>query len=316
MIIVTGGAGFIGSNIVKGLNARGRTDIIVVDDLTLGRKFVNLVDANFVDYIDYQDFLELIRDNGFQHEKIDVIFHQGACSDTMEWDGRFMMRNNFEYSKELMLFCQSASIPFIYASSAAVYGGGQVFEEERQYEKPLNVYGFSKFQFDQCVRFYERDFVSQVVGLRYFNVYGPGEAHKGKMASVAFHHYNQIRETGVVKLFGEYDGYGPGEQTRDFVYIDDIVNINLFFFDHPEISGIFNAGTGRSEPFNAIATAVINWFKRGEIEYIPFPDSLKGSYQSFTQADIRKLRMVGYNEPFKTVAEGVAAYLEILGKSS
>jgi ADP-L-glycero-D-manno-heptose 6-epimerase len=316
MIIVTGGAGFIGSNIVKGLNARGRTDIIVVDDLTLGRKFVNLVDANFVDYIDYQDFLELIRDNGFQHEKIDVIFHQGACSDTMEWDGRFMMRNNFEYSKELMLFCQSASIPFIYASSAAVYGGGQVFEEERQYEKPLNVYGFSKFQFDQCVRFYERDFVSQVVGLRYFNVYGPGEAHKGKMASVAFHHYNQIRETGVVKLFGEYDGYGPGEQTRDFVYIDDIVNINLFFFDHPEISGIFNAGTGRSEPFNAIATAVIKWFKRGEIEYIPFPDSLKGSYQSFTQADIRKLRMVGYNEPFKTVAEGVAAYLEILGKSS
>lgn len=312
MIIVTGGAGFIGSNIVKGLNGRGRTDILVVDDLTQGKKFKNLVDCDYVEYLDKADFLELVQDGGLEEENIEAIFHEGACSDTMEWDGKFMMKNNFEYTKALLLFAQSEEIPFIYASSAAVYGGGSVFSEDRQYEKPLNVYGYSKFQFDQYVRHFEKEFTSQVVGLRYFNVYGPRESHKGNMASVAFHHANQIRETGVVKLFGEYDGYGPGEQSRDFVYVEDIVKINLFFLDHPDISGIFNAGTGRSQPFNDIAKSVIKWYGRGEIEYIPFPDSLKGHYQSFTQADISRLKMAGYNEPFKTVEEGVALYLDWL----
>ncbi len=312
MIIVTGGAGFIGSNLVKALNARGRTDILVVDDLTEGKKFVNLVDCDYVEYLDKADFLELIRTNGFEEESVEAVLHQGACSDTTEWDGQYMMRNNFEYSKELLLFCQANDIPLIYASSAAVYGGGQVFVEERQYEKPLNVYGYSKFQFDQYVRYHEKDLKSQVVGLRYFNVYGPGEAHKGKMASVAFHHYNQIRETGIVKLFGEYDGYGPGEQSRDFVYVGDVVNVILFFLDHSNISGIFNLGTGRSEPFNHVAKAVIDWFGKGKIDYIPFPDHLKGHYQSFTEADISRLRQVGYKAPFKTVAEGVRAYLEAL----
>ena len=259
MIIVTGGAGFIGSNMVRTLNARGRTDIVVVDDLTDGKKFINLVDCDYIEYLDKSDFLELIRNRGFEDEPIEAILHQGACSDTTEWDGQFMMRNNFEYSKEMLLFCQNNDIPLIYASSAAVYGGGQVFVEERQNERPLNVYGYSKFQFDQYVRYHEKDLKSQVVGLRYFNVYGPGEGHKGKMASVAFHHYNQIRETGVVKLFGEYDGYGPGEQSRDFVYVGDVVDVALFFLDHPNISGIFNLGTGRSEPFNNVANAVIKW---------------------------------------------------------
>ncbi len=315
MIIVTGGAGFIGSNIVKGLNNRGRRDIIIVDDLTDGKKFINLVDCDYVEYLDKKDFLDSIINGEFDREAIDVIFHEGACSDTMEWDGRFMMENNFEYSKVLFQFCQSREIPLIYASSAAVYGGGTIFREEREFESPLNVYGYSKFQFDQYVRFFEEKLTSQVVGLRYFNVYGPRESHKGKMASVAFHHYNQIRETNVVKLFDGYDGYGPGEQSRDFVYVGDIVDINLFFMDHPEISGIFNAGTGRSQPFNDIAHTVIKWMGKGKIEYIPFPDSLKGAYQSFTQADISRLRQAGFKQEFKTVQEGVKLYLDWLAKN-
>ena len=312
MIIVTGGAGFIGSNIVKGLNERGRRDIIVVDDLTDGHKFANLVDCDYVEYLDKQAFLDSILDGEFDRENIEVIFHQGACSDTMEWDGKFMMKNNFEYSTVLFQFCQSREIPLIYASSAAVYGGGETFREEREFESPLNVYGYSKFQFDQYVRFFEEKLTSQVVGLRYFNVYGPRESHKGKMASVAFHHYNQIREHGVVKLFGEYAGYNAGEQSRDFIYVGDVVAINLFFFDHPEISGIFNAGTGRSQPFNDIANSVIKWFGKGKVEYVPFPDSLKGAYQSFTQADISRLRRAGFKQELKTVEEGVKLYLDWL----
>lgn len=316
MIIVTGGAGFIGSNIVKGLNERGRRDIIVVDDLTAGRKFVNLVDCDYVEYLDKQDFINSILEGEFDRESIEVVFHDGACSDTMEWNGQFMMKNNFDYSKILFQFCQAHEIPLIYASSAAVYGGGTTFSEEREYEAPLNVYGYSKFQFDQYVRFFEEKLTSQVVGLRYFNVYGPRETHKGKMASVAFHHYNQIRETGVVKLFEGHDGYGPGEQSRDFIYVGDIVAINLFFMDHPDISGIFNAGTGRSQPFNDIANTVIRHFGKGEIEYIPFPDSLKGVYQSFTEADISRLRQAGFNQAFKTVEEGTSLYLEWLDRQS
>ena len=226
-----------------------------------------------------------------------------------------MMENNFEYSKLLFQFCQSNEIPLIYASSAAVYGGGSIFREEREFEAPLNVYGYSKFQFDQYVRFFEEKLTSQVVGLRYFNVYGPRESHKGKMASVAFHHYNQIRETGVVKLFDGYDGYGAGEQSRDFIYVGDIVDINLFFMDHPEVSGIFNAGTGRSQPFNDIAHSVIKFFDKGKIEYVPFPDSLKCHYQSFTQADISRLRQAGFKQEFKTVQEGTALYMEWLAQN-
>lgn len=310
MIIVTGGAGFIGSNIVKALNGRGRKDIIVVDDLTDGKKFINLVDCDYLEYLDKDAFLALIEEDGFAGEEIEVIFHEGACSDTTEWNGKFMMENNFEYSKVLFQFCQTNEIPFIYASSAAVYGGGNVFKEARQFESPLNVYGYSKFQFDQYVRAFE--LTSQVVGLRYFNVYGPREQHKGKMASVAFHNYHQIRKDGVVQLFEGYDGYAAGEQSRDFIYVDDVVKINLFFMDHPEISGIFNAGTGRAQPFNDIANTIIKFFGKGKIEYIPFPLELKGRYQSFTQADVSRLRAAGYDQPFKTVQEGVTEYLKWL----
>lgn len=310
MIIVTGGAGFIGSNLVKTLNERGRRDIIVVDELTDGKKFVNLVDCDYIEYLDKDNFLALIQNNAFENEDIEVIFHQGACSDTTEWNGRFMMENNFEYSKILFQFCQTYNIPFIYASSAAVYGGGQTFKEEREFEAPLNVYGYSKFQFDQYVRAFQ--LTSQVVGLRYFNVYGPREQHKGKMASVAFHNFNQIRTEGEVKLFDAYDGYKAGEQSRDFIYVGDVVNVNLFFMEHPDVSGVFNVGTGRAQPFNDIAKTVIEWHGKGEIKYIPFPEELKGRYQSFTQADISCLRAAGYDAPFKTVQEGVREYLQWL----
>ena len=307
MIIVTGGAGFIGSNIVKALNARGETNILVVDDLTDGIKFKNLVGLQIRDYWDKDTFLQAILNNRFDHA-VRAIFHEGACSTTTEWNGKFMMENNYEYSKQLLHFAIERCIPFLYASSAAVYGGNQVFKEELAYEAPLNVYGYSKWQFDQYVRHLLPKIKSQVVGLRYFNVYGPHEEHKGSMASVALHHFNQIQGSGQVKLFAGCDGYSDGEQRRDFIYIDDVVNVNLWLWERPEISGIFNCGTGASEPFNHIAQAIIKAHGSGELMYVPFPDHLKGHYQSFTEANISALREVGYTQAFKTVAEGTALY--------
>ena len=309
MIIVTGGAGFIGSNIVKTLNQQGRTDIIVVDDLTDGKKFHNIADCDIADYWDKDDFLNRVQMNTGLPANIEVIFHEGACSSTTEWDGKFMMQNNYEFSKTLLHFCLQHSIVFIYASSAATYGGGKQFTESREYESPLNVYGYSKWQFDQYVRSLKLDNQSQVVGLRYFNVYGPREQHKGSMASVAFHLHNQLLKGENPKLFSGCDGYGDGGQLRDFIYINDIVAVNLWLFAHPEVKGIFNVGTGKAQSFRDVANAVIDFHKKGEIEYISFPDHLKGSYQSFTEADMRKLRTAGYDAPFKTVQEGVALYL-------
>ncbi|QFT83356.1 ADP-L-glycero-D-manno-heptose-6-epimerase [Halomonas sp. THAF12] len=316
MIVVTGGAGFIGSNLVKALNERGRNDVLVVDDLSDGTKFVNLADCTLGDYLDKDDFLARVKAalNGETSHlpPIEAIFHEGACSDTTEWDGRFMLENNFEYSKELLHFCQLKGIPFIYASSAATYGGSEVFREEPEHEKPLNVYGYSKLLFDQYVRARHDEFESQVVGFRYFNVYGPREQHKGKMASVAYHHHTQISGGQDLKLFGAWDGYEAGMQSRDFIYVGDVVDVNLWFLDHPEASGIFNLGTGRAEPFKAIGEAVVDYYGKGKIEYIDFPDELKGRYQSYTRADITRLREAGYDREFHTVAEGVKAYLEWL----
>jgi ADP-L-glycero-D-manno-heptose 6-epimerase len=318
MIIVTGGAGFIGSNIVQGLNAKGIEDILVVDDLTDGTKFKNLVDGCISDYMDKDDFLDSILGGDFDDVKIEAIFHQGACSSTTEWDGQFMMENNYEYSKTLFHFCQAHKIPFIYASSASVYGGGSVFKEDLANEAPLNVYGYSKFLFDQYVRKQEllnhQEVRSQVVGLRYFNVYGPREQHKGSMASVAFHLNNQLLEKGEIKLFAGCDGYGDGEQVRDFVYVGDVVEVNLWFLDNPSVSGIFNCGTGRSQPFNDIAKGVLDYHQKGNLSYIPFPDHLIGHYQSFTEADLTALRTAGCNHTFKSVDEGVACYMEWLNR--
>lgn len=314
MFIVTGGAGFIGSNLVLGLNGRGCDDILVVDNLKNGVKFKNLVDCRIADYIDKDAFLIKLQQGDYKPGEIQAVFHQGACSTTTEWDGRYMMENNYEYTKILFHYCQQFEIPLIYASSAAVYGADNHFKEVLQFESPLNVYGYSKFQFDQYLRGFLSGLQSQVVGLRYFNVYGPREAHKGSMASVAFHLNNQIKESEKLRLFEGCDGYGNGEQRRDFVYVGDIVDINLWFLDHPEVSGIFNAGTGRSQTFNDVANAVIDYHDKGEIEYIPFPDHLKGRYQSYTEADLEFLRTAGCDLQFKTVEQGVRLYMEWLNQ--
>ncbi|WP_454056103.1 ADP-glyceromanno-heptose 6-epimerase [Cupriavidus sp. Marseille-Q8015] len=320
-IIVTGAAGLIGSNLVKGLNDRGERDIIAVDNLTRAEKFNNLVDCEIADYLDKEDFLARFARGDFG--KVRAVFHEGACSDTMETDGRYMMENNYRFTLALMESCLEQATQFLYASSAATYGASSTFREEREFERPLNVYGYSKFLFDQVVRRRLPSALSQIVGFRYFNVYGPREAHKGRMASVAFHNFNQFRAEGTVKLFGEYGGYGPGMQSRDFVSIEDVVKVNLFFLDHPGKSGIFNLGTGHAQPFNDIAHTVVNTLREAEdkpplsleemvqeglVEYIKFPDALRGKYQCFTQADISRLREAGYGAPFLTVQEGVARY--------
>ena len=312
MHIVTGGAGFIGSNVVQALTERGCDDVVVVDDLTDGHKFVNISDLNIADYLDKYDFIDRLSADKKFAKGITAILHLGACSETTEWDGRFMMQNNYSYSQKLLHHCLENKAQFIYASSAAVYGGAKEFVEDPLFENPLNVYGYSKIQFDRYVRRVAANAESQVVGLRYFNVYGPREQHKGSMASVAFHFNNQIREEGVANLFMGTDSYGDGEQLRDFVYIDDISNVNLWFLDNPSVSGIFNAGTGRAQSFNDVANAVIQWHGKGKIRYVPFPDHLRGAYQSFTQADLTQLRQSGCDVEFRPVEEGVKHYLEQL----
>ena len=325
-IVVTGAAGFIGSNIVRGLNARGIDDIIAVDDLTQGDKFRNLVDLKIADYVDADVFYEAFADGFFG--KVEAVFHEGACSDTMESDGKYMMDNNYTTSCGLFRACQERGARLLYASSAATYGGSDTFRESPEFEKPLNVYGWSKLLFDQRLRRdigpgFERA-SHQVVGFRYFNVYGPREQHKGRMASVAFHQFNQFRTEGKVRLFGEYGGYGPGQQVRDFVYVDDVVAVNLWFFDHPDKRGVFNLGSGRAQPFNDVATSVINALKPGAsqdagaavagglLEYIPFPDALRGKYQCRTQADLTALRTAGCEHQFVDVQTGVSRYAEWL----
>ena len=321
-IVVTGAAGFIGSNLVRALNARGDRDIIAVDNLARADKVRNLADCDISEFVDKEDFLDRLQDGDF--DDIDAVLHQGACSDTMESDGRYMMRNNYRYSRLLLDWCQDVEVPFLYASSASVYGSGTVFREERMYESPLNVYAYSKALFDQYVRTLIAEGGAQIAGFRYFNVYGQREQHKGRGSSVAFHFFNQYRAEGKVRLFESSGGYPNGEQRRDFVHVDDIVSANLFFLEHPELSGIFNCGTGRAQSFNDVAVAVLNalhdgppktvaeWVDAGRIEYIPFPPALAGKYQSFTQADLTKLRAAGYATSFASVEEGVAQYVRHL----
>ena len=303
MIVVTGGAGFIGSNIVKGLNEAGEENIIVVDNLSNAEKHLNLNSLSIADYIDKDEFLQKL--NKFQN--VSAIFHQGACSSTTEQDGKYMMSNNYEYSKTLLNYCLENSIDFLYASSASVYGNGKAgFVEKREAEYPLNVYGFSKFAFDNYVRRVLPQVKSQVLGLRYFNVYGPQENHKGRMASVAFHLFNQLQETGKMKLFE-----GSRSFRRDFIHVADTVKINLHFYES-KTSGIFNAGTGKARSFEDIATTLQNLHGSGEIESIPFPEDLRGKYQEFTEAGLDKLRAAGYSSEFMSLEEGVQQYYEQL----
>ena len=324
-VVVTGAAGMIGSNIVHGLNAIGIDDVIAVDNLTNGPKYRNLLGAKISDYFDKTDFYARFARREFG--RVDAVLHQGACSDTMQHDGRYMLDTNYRCSKDLLDACQDQGTRLLYASSAATYGGSASFREEPQFELPLNVYGYSKLLFDNVVRRMLPTATSQVAGFRYFNVYGPREQHKGRMASVAFHHFNQFREHGKVQLFGEYGGYGPGMQSRDFVFVDDVVAGNLWFLQNPGKSGIFNLGTGRAQPFNDVAVAAVNAARtlkgesalplaelvsRGLVEYIPFPDALVGKYQCFTQADLTGLRSTGCEHGFADVATGVARHVNWL----
>jgi len=311
LIIVTGGAGFIGSNIVRALNQRGESNILVVDDLSDGRKFQNIVDCDIADYIDKDDFIKII-DHDISLGNVRALFHEGACSSTTEWDGKMMMKNNYEYSKRLLHYCNKHTIAFLYASSAAIYGAGKTFKEAQEHEGPLNIYGYSKLQFDNYLRRLANQLDTQVVGFRYFNVYGPGEQHKGSMSSVAFHLNTQVKETGICKLFEGNDNYEDGGQRRDFVSVVDVVKVNLWFLDHPEKSGIFNLGTGKCQAFNDVANAVLKHHGKGKLEYIPFPDHLIGVYQSFTEADISALRDAGYSAPMASVEDGVESYMDYL----
>ena len=312
MHVVTGGAGFIGSNLVRALTDRGHDDVIVVDDLQDGHKFVNIADLAIADYLDKDEFLLRLESDRAFAKSISAVLHQGACSATTEWDGRYMMQNNYGYSQQLLHYCLEHRVQYLYASSAAVYGASQSFAEHPDFEQPLNVYGYSKLQFDRYVRRVAAKPGSQVVGLRYFNVYGPREQHKGSMASVAFHFNNQVTADDEVRLFEGSGGYGDGEQLRDFVYVDDACAVNMWFLDNPSVSGVFNTGTGKAQSFNDVADAVIAWHGHGKIRYIPFPDHLQGAYQSYTQADLTSLRESGCDVAFRPVEEGVKNYLDQL----
>jgi len=325
-IVVTGAAGFIGSNLVRALNAAGHDNIIAVDDLGKGDKFRNLVDCDIVDYLEKDEFLARLR-NGELDDELEAVLHQGACSDTLESDARYMLANNYRYSVELLAHCQDNDVPMIYASSASVYGAGHVFAERPENEAPLNVYGYSKLLFDQHVRRVLPDRTAQIAGFRYFNVYGPREQHKGRMASVVHHFVRQFRADGRVRLFEGSGGYTAGEQRRDFVSVDDVVRVNLDFLAHPSRSGIFNVGTGRARSFNDVAAAVVNALRggaprsvadlvsEGAIAYVPFPPDLAGKYQSFTEADLATLRAAGYGAAMLSIEEGVARYVESLMSS-
>jgi ADP-L-glycero-D-manno-heptose 6-epimerase len=309
MHIVTGAAGFVGSNLVRALNERGVRQILAVDDLSQGDKFRNLRDCEIADYMDRGEFREFIR-RGAPGLQADSLLHQGACADTTESDGRYMIDNNYTYSKELLRWALEHRVPFIYASSASVYGMTRQCTETPDHEAPLNVYAYSKLLFDNYIRRLMPQITSTVAGLRYFNVYGPREGHKGRMASMVWQLYHQLKTVGVARLFEGTDGYAAGEQRRDFVFVGDAVDVNLYFAFGPPRQGIFNVGTGTSRAFNDIARIVIGLLGRGETQYIPFPETLRGKYQSFTESDITRLRAAGYTRPMTTLEEGVRQLAE------
>jgi len=310
MIIVTGGAGFIGSNLVRALNGAGHTDILVVDDLRDARKVLNLSDCRIADYMDMHEFATRMAAGHDFGPKLEAVFHQGACTDTTEWNGLLMMRSNYDFSRHVLRYATERRVPLVYASSASVYGAGREFRVSEDCERPINVYAFSKLMFDRHVRQVAGTFRSPVVGLRYFNVYGPGEAHKGGMASVIHHFREQLQAGDEIRLFAGSEGYADGEQVRDFIHVDDIVAVNLWAWRQGGKSGIYNLGTGQARSFNDVARAVLKWHGRGRIQYIPFPGHLKGSYQSYTQADLSGLRAAGYGADFIPIEVGVPRYLD------
>ncbi len=313
MILVTGGAGFIGSNIVKALNNMGREDIIIVDkDLGKNNKFKNLIGLKYLDFIDRRIFLSIVNSKSIMSE-VDLVIHQGACSDTTQTDSSYIMDTNYDFSKMLLYMCIEYNIDFIYASSAATYGLSTDCKVNPDNEFPLNIYGFSKLAFDEFVRRQIKHSSNKIIGLRYFNVYGPGEQHKGRMASVPYHMYKQIQENHQYKLFEGSDNF-----KRDFIYIDDVVKVTLFFaFNKDVIQGIFNCGTGIVRSFKEMGNIVETCFTPSPLcEIIPFPNDLEGKYQTFTKADISPLRDMGYRYSFTTLEDGIMKYYSRLKKEN
>jgi ADP-L-glycero-D-manno-heptose 6-epimerase len=308
MIILTGGAGFVGSNLLAELNAKGVTDVLVVD--RRGDNFSNLRDLKFSDFMLPAEFARALEYKSLP-DRIEAIFHQGACADTTCTDGRYMIENNFTFSKSILHFALARKVPLVYASSAAVYGSSKAFAPSRENERPLNLYGLSKLAFDNHVRSVAAGFGSTVAGLRYFNVYGPRESHKGKMASMVYQLYRQLKTRGHARLFEGTDGYADGEQRRDFVFVNDIVRVNLALAEGPARSGVYNVGTGQARTFNDVAKIIIARLGSGSIEYVPFPESLAGKYQSFTQAELSSLRNAGYAESFSTLEDGIAQSIDV-----
>jgi ADP-L-glycero-D-manno-heptose 6-epimerase len=303
MWIVTGGAGFIGSNIVQALNGKGHSDILIVDRPK--KDFGNLRDLRFADLLQPEEFLEVLHRKALP-SSIEAILHQGACADTTCTDERFMMDNNVSFSKAVLHFAIERLIPMIYASSAATYGANLHFRESPENEAPLNLYGRSKLIFDNYVRTLLPSIASTVAGLRYFNVYGPRETYKGRMASMIYQLYGQLRRDGRARLFEGSGGFAAGEQHRDFVSVSDVINVNLFFAGGPVRKGIFNVGTGKARTFNEVVKQLTRSLGKGAVEYIPFPDGLREKYQSHTQADITALRAAGYTDEFLSLEDGIA----------
>jgi ADP-L-glycero-D-manno-heptose 6-epimerase len=313
MIIVTGGAGFIGSALIAELNRRQISDILVVDELGADQKWKNLRNLSFADYVEKNDFLDMVIEDKLD-SPIDVVFHLGACSDTTETNASYLVKNNYEYSKLLAQWATDADIRFIYASSAATYGDGSAGfsddEEKIEALRPLNMYGYSKHLFDMWAR--RAGLLSKIVGLKYFNVFGPNEYHKGDMMSFVVKAFEQIKTTGKVRLFKSYrPEYADGEQVRDFLYVKDAVNMTLFFFDNPYINGIFNIGTGETRTWNDLVIAVfVGMGRKPNIEYIEMPASIRSQYQYFTQADLSKLRRAGYSKQTTPLEDAIRDYIQ------
>lgn len=315
MWIVTGGAGFIGSNLVEELNRRGRDDILIVD--YAGKESSNLRGLRFADLLSPAQFIAAV-ERGALPARITAVLHQGACADTTCTDERYMMDNNVHFSKTALVFALERRIPFVYASSAATYGASLRFEVSPENECPLNLYGRSKLIFDQHVRALLPAAASTVVGLRYFNVYGPREKNKGRMASMVYQLYSQLRESGRARLFEASGGYAAGEQRRDFVFVGDAVDVNLSFAEGPARQGIFNVGTGRARSFNEIVRCLAGRLGLGSgiIDYIPFPQGLREKYQNLTEADLTALRGGGYTKEFTSLEDGIAAAVPVWNRET
>ena len=310
MIIVTGGAGFIGSCVVRTLNNAGIEDIVIVDNVNTTDKWLNMRDKKYIKYVHKSEFLQELS----SYKGVSAIIHMGAQSSTVETDFDYLWKNNYEYSKSLWKYCAEKQIQFIYASSAATYGDGtEGFDDRADIDKlkPLNRYGYSKQLFDLWIKHQAAIFPKQYVGLKFFNVYGPNEYFKGSMASMIFHGYKQIQEFGKVKLFKSCNpDYKDGEQLRDFVYVKDVCDAIFWLLSHEKINGLFNVGTGRAQSFRELAEATFHALgMKANIEYIDMPEHLKNKYQYYTQAEISQLREAGYTRKFMDLEEGAEDYV-------